>query len=65
VTSYARLPNAAASQTILFDKTGTLTHGDLKVTHVGFSKEWDLSQKQDILWKAVQDVEAGITHPVA
>ncbi|KAL9566315.1 hypothetical protein ACKAV7_009542, partial [Fusarium commune] len=65
VTTHARLRNAASAQTILFDKTGTLTRGDLKVTHASFSKEWYSSQKQDILWKAVQEVEAGITHPVA
>lgn len=65
VTSYARLRNAASAKTILFDKTGTLTHGDLKVTHTAFSKEWYSSRKQDILWRALQQVEAGNTHPVA
>ncbi|KAF5584446.1 copper-transporting ATPase 2 [Fusarium subglutinans] len=65
VTSYARLRSAASAQTILFDKTGTLTHGDLKVTHASFCEEWSSSQKQDILWRAVQEVEAGNTHPVA
>ncbi|QGI66367.1 hypothetical protein CEK27_010338 [Fusarium fujikuroi] len=65
VTTYARLRNAASARTILFDKTGTLTHGDLKVTHTNFSKEWYSSQKQDILWRVVQEVEAGNTHPVA
>ncbi|KAF5975350.1 hypothetical protein FBULB1_7411 [Fusarium bulbicola] len=65
VTSYARLRSAASAQTILFDKTGTLTHGDLKVTHARFSEEWGSSQKQDILWRAVQKVEAGNTHPGA
>ncbi|KAF5716801.1 hypothetical protein FGLOB1_2395 [Fusarium globosum] len=62
-TSWLR--NAASARTILFDKTGTLTHGDLKVTHTNFSKEWYSSQKQDILWRVVQEVEAGNTHPVA
>ncbi|KAG4284369.1 hypothetical protein FPRO06_08748 [Fusarium proliferatum] len=65
VTTYLRLRNAASARTILFDKTGTLTHGDLKVTHTNFSKEWYSSQKQDILWRVVQEVEAGNTHPVA
>ncbi|KAF5975916.1 P-type ATPase [Fusarium coicis] len=65
VTTYARLRSAAAAQTILFDKTRTLTHGDLELTHASFSKEWGSSQKQDILWKAVQEVEAGNTHPIA
>ncbi|KAF5652791.1 copper-transporting ATPase 2 [Fusarium sp. NRRL 25303] len=65
VTSYARLRNAASAKTILFDKTGTLTYGDLKLTHTNFSKEWYSSPNQDILWRAVQEVEAGNTHPVA
>ncbi|KAF5599925.1 copper-transporting ATPase 2 [Fusarium pseudoanthophilum] len=65
VTTYARLRSAASAQTILFDKTGTLTHGDLRVTHASLSEEWGSSQKQDILWRAVQEVEAGNTHPVA
>ncbi|KAG4274796.1 hypothetical protein FPRO04_09159 [Fusarium proliferatum] len=65
VTTYLRLRNAASARTVLFDKTGTLTHGDLKVTHTNFSKEWYSSQKQDILWRVVQEVEAWNTHPVA
>ncbi|CVK91343.1 related to P-type ATPase [Fusarium mangiferae] len=65
VTSYVRLRNAASAKTIFFDKTGTLTHGDLKVTHTNFSKEWYSSPKQDMLWRAVQEVETGNTHPVA
>ncbi|KAF5568661.1 P-type ATPase [Fusarium phyllophilum] len=60
-----QLRSAASAQTILFDKTGTLTYGDLKVTHARFSEEWCSSQKQDRLWRAVQEVEAGNTHPVA
>ncbi|KAF5541363.1 P-type ATPase [Fusarium napiforme] len=65
VTTYARLRSAASARTILFDKTGTLTQGDLKFTHASFSEEWGSSQKQDILWRAVQEVEAGNTHPIA
>ncbi|SCO86382.1 related to P-type ATPase [Fusarium oxysporum] len=65
VTTYARLQSAASAQTIFFDKTGTLTHGDLKVIHASFSKEWETLEKQEILWRAVHEVEAGITHPVA
>ncbi|KAF9776848.1 hypothetical protein IL306_004902 [Fusarium sp. DS 682] len=65
VTSYGRMRNAASAQTILFDKTGTLTHGDLKVSHVNLSRDWDSHQWRAILWKAVQEVEAGITHPTA
>ncbi|KAI1017524.1 hypothetical protein LB504_003941 [Fusarium proliferatum] len=62
---FEQLRNATSAQTILFDKTGTLTYGDLKVTHASFSQEWYSSPKQDILWRAVQEVEAGNTHPVA
>ncbi|KNA98518.1 hypothetical protein FOXG_02854 [Fusarium oxysporum f. sp. lycopersici 4287] len=65
LTTYARLRSAASAQTIFFDKTGTLTHGDLKVIHASFSKEWETLEKQEILWRAVHEVEAGITHPVA
>ncbi|KAI3583898.1 haloacid dehalogenase-like hydrolase-domain-containing protein [Fusarium oxysporum f. sp. albedinis] len=65
LTTYARLRSAASAQTIFFDKTGTLTHGDLKVIHASFSKEWETLEKQEILWRAVHKVEAGITHPVA
>ncbi|ENH62216.1 Copper-transporting ATPase 2 [Fusarium oxysporum f. sp. cubense race 1] len=65
LTTYARLRSAASAQTIFFDKTGTLTHGDLKIIHASFSKEWETLEKQEILWRAVHEVEAGITHPVA
>ncbi|KAF5688648.1 hypothetical protein FDENT_4733 [Fusarium denticulatum] len=65
VTAYTSLRSAAAAQTILFDKTGTLTHGELNVTRASFSKGWGSSQKRDNLWRAVQEVEAGNTHPVA
>ncbi|KAI8408905.1 hypothetical protein FOFC_11855 [Fusarium oxysporum] len=64
-TRLGELLTAASAQTIFFDKTGTLTHGDLKVIHASFSKEWETLEKQEILWRAVHEVEAGITHPVA